>query len=131
MTPEQIELAKRLAAHPTWQWVDGMYAAMGYDPDYEEWGRVDGDVPAACHYPDLNDPATQGCLLSMLDRGLYLDLRWRPAIVDEHGQTMREEHWTIAGDRRDGTPDHVRAPELGTALAEALLSQWDAEEKRQ
>ena len=86
MTPEETELAKRLAAHPEWEWRPGMriftpepcrlfspddYAALCPSPnlDDNEVGIIlGGDVSVAkgCHWPDLSDPATQGVVLAMI-----------------------------------------------------------------
>ncbi len=115
MTPEQIELAKRLAAHPRWLWVDGTYAATD-DPNAKEWGRLDGDAPTghrcdAWHYPALDDPATCGGLLAMVDWPLSIHC------ANEGSRFV----WSVL---RHGTILASDEEDLGTALAKALLAQW-------
>jgi len=65
-----VGLAKRLAGYRQWKWVEGMRAL---DEDVcplrvcEDCQRLyEYDVPLSDSWPDLDDPATQGCLFAML-----------------------------------------------------------------
>ncbi len=63
MNDEQRELARRLAAHPKWEWQAGMTA---HQPG---WGMVfmtEDSLGCAGDYPLLDDPCTQGWLWHML-----------------------------------------------------------------
>jgi hypothetical protein len=129
------ELAKKLAAHPKWpamfaKYGVGMRVAQTFDngpywyrlvgrddcgadlyPDgsvSSDAGRGDpGDV--VVEYPDLADPATQGCLWAMLceSRG--------DVDVLSAGEGLTEVHF---GDWRSGPCPR------GEALARALLAVW-------
>jgi hypothetical protein len=69
MDSESMELARRLVAHPKWEWRLGM---IGYSPAYDSRFFVDEKerVPPVMgmgSYPDLDHPSTAGWLLGMLD----------------------------------------------------------------
>lgn len=108
MTPDQLDGARRLVAHPKWRWVDGMAACPWGDsrserihlvrtPDGIEpsWGANEkqwyGLTPEAV--PDLSDYATAAIVLRM-------------------AMDTPRKKWC----------DH---PDLGTSAAMALLAAWD------
>lgn len=75
MTETEQALARELARHPAWRWRDGMMSNAGRvwtnvaNPHgaYDATPRLpDGHRVSTGHYPDLADPATQGCLIAML-----------------------------------------------------------------
>lgn len=107
MTPDQIDLARRLVACRRWRWMPGKrWVQVRAAPLDTIIGRIqdrrprDGmDVPNGA-VPDLTDPATAGCLLAMLGRPTTLPAPW---VSD----------W------------HAGAP-LGEAVARALLVVWEA-----
>lgn len=98
MTPEQEALARRLAAHPQFDW-DAMPDTPGY------WGP-----------PELDDWATAGALLGMLAGSLSAVHRAsRPA----------GDIWHVVYTGRDGRPrSTLTADTLGEACAIALLDVW-------
>lgn len=75
MTDEQIALARRAVACKGWRWMPGMLTAdgfrvcrvdadgykFGYRTEYNYAYAVVGDA-----LPDLQDPATLGCLLALV-----------------------------------------------------------------
>lgn len=102
MSPADLDLARELAAHPRWEWRAGMRIVSRFDGALL-WRRAEGDL--AIHpdwgtepVPDLDDPATAGVLLAMLD--------------EAGGECVPPiQEW------RDGDC-------LGVALARALLAAW-------
>jgi hypothetical protein len=145
MTPEELELARRLVAHPKWRWMGGMVAMRGDEPErapirlaaHGEVASViwpegiagpywfDGRIDSAGLTPDLSDPATQGCLWAMLCEASsygraevrFWDHDKRPWNV---WVTVPE---TIEG--LDATRDTGANGLLyGEALARALLAAW-------
>lgn len=70
-----IELAKRAVACKHWKWMPGMLWSIGPEPGWvrASTGRIqssqeDGgpvSAPKSC-VPDLDDPATLGCLLALV-----------------------------------------------------------------
>ena len=120
------DTAKRLAAHPRFEWGRGMRETKGsrftgyLDPTTgEESWSWDAAHPPHCmliwpehrddFVPDLDDDATAGCLLAMLGAG------WS---IYHHV----EGEWVVNTLLRDG-PSHV-AEHLGEACALALLECW-------
>ena len=76
MTPAQIEEARRWTALRGWRWMRGMICwqtgsiVTGVDPRGRAWiVDDDGDMRVARKgdlvAPDVTDPATQGCLLTL------------------------------------------------------------------
>ena len=130
MDSATTELARRLAAHPKWRWrggmaplhVDGLAYRNGtWIPDSIAAGQLDGNP---YHFPDLEDPATWGCLLAMLwevlrdERHVDLDLSG-----DDRGarvMTMRCDYLDEQGEDRH----YHDAPTPGAAIAAALLEAW-------
>ncbi len=139
MTKEQTALARRLAAHPKWRWMPGMLAThdedatrrvLSLDEDddiwvsngcYCEW--LDSNNEIDLWYPDLDDPATQGCLLAMLDDAVG-DWSW----------TYERDDDSTCLDISENAPGHEMrklsdgwTPHPGYwSIAEALLGMWEA-----
>lgn len=122
MTPDQIDLARRLVACRRWRWMPGMLWSIGPEPGWvrASTGRVlsaheDGGpvrAPRSC-LPDLTDPATAGCLLTMLV-GVDPGGGWVVSYVPDVG-------W------RATSCDHdLSGATCGEALARALLVVWEA-----
>jgi hypothetical protein len=128
-----IYLAKRLAAHPRFEWMPGMRAVEenhayrllgGYEMAAEDTGIEFGlhgcgdldcctmDKPTGL-VPDLDDPATQGCLLAML---FATGATWWEIDTDDHGGW-----YLFEGCIQDTRIAH---PTIGHAAAEALLALW-------
>jgi hypothetical protein len=69
MTPDMLDLARRVVACKGWRWMEGMRfvvppshnGATGYMVRVK--GHERGGVAG---YPDLSDPATLGCLLALV-----------------------------------------------------------------
>lgn len=83
MGPEEIEFARSLTALSGWKWLPGMRI---FYPD-GTWSQhlCELDVsllPSGLKeeindgVPDLDDPATVGCLISMLERPKSLPVSW-------------------------------------------------------
>jgi hypothetical protein len=60
---EMQELAKRAVACDHWRWMPGMLTLEGYRLDNA--GRLKAEQQGD-QLPDLNDPATIGCLLALV-----------------------------------------------------------------
>jgi hypothetical protein len=71
MTPEVETLARRAVACPRWRWLPGMRyrvgSIVGRLTDNQCKGKLQL-VPDAL--PDLNDPATRGCVLELVREAL-------------------------------------------------------------
>lgn len=122
MTPTELELARELARHPAWVWMDGMRvvptrAADGVSPRrlcHEPW-KHDGSLiaPPHGHVLDLADPATLGCLIAMLGD----DVIWISNSTTVYDKDGSHQEWTVTRGRaleRDG----------GRTLGEALARAW-------
>lgn len=121
MTPAQRDLAVKLAAHPAFKWGAGMLAigpsgelirVLGVGFGVDDNGSMVGDAIAESllntgDVPDLSDPPTCGCLLAMLPCGWVLT-------------------YPVGGQRAVVTVGHhpTAAPDIGSAVALALLSTW-------
>ncbi len=124
MTPDEQDLARRLAAHPRWRWMRGMCAlTAGHPVDefrvaYPEALREASEL-ATC-IPDLADPATQGCLWAMLmETGRIVYASW----------AAHEGELTITWIESPRDHQHIGHADLrpmayGEALARALLDAW-------
>lgn len=122
MTPEQVEMAKKLVACEQFRWSPGMMrlrfteiknvdylkkegrVGEGYDDwPYDDWLVV----------PDLMDDATSGALLNLLPTGFSI---FHGLTIDGNTdfriRLVGEVHRTFQGET------------LGEAIADALLSRW-------
>jgi hypothetical protein len=140
-----IELGKRAVACKAWRWMPGMLVRStnnyhrparieaidgdGYGltiiPDcdgpvfsaHHEYG-IAGTFPRGCTIPDLDDPATVGCLLSLVreawdDPGAYAMRYVRPA-------------WDFAWLVCSGHHYHPNRQSHGDTEAEALVNALEA-----
>lgn len=126
MTETEQALARELARHPKWKWGRGMLAIWGNRLERVVLTADDGrgllcgtDVTSPEHYPDLSDPATQGCLIAALEPWL-LDVSRR--------RYMSDVRWTVTI-FLSGRTEHLSAPTLGEALARAWLAVQGKEPK--
>ena len=95
MTDEQIALARRAVACRGWKWLPGMlaleWAAPGMSLTSGRPFRVDdGWHEVGVYAPDLTDPATLGCLVTLV-RELY-HAPWK--LWDGHIE-VRRDHQTL------------------------------------
>lgn len=70
MTPAELDLARELVSRPWWEWRPGMLVQSSVDlarPPQRIPQQFSVPASSAAWVPDLRDPATQGCLLAMLD----------------------------------------------------------------
>jgi glyoxylase-like metal-dependent hydrolase (beta-lactamase superfamily II) len=115
--------AKRLAAHPRWEWQDGMLV-HGHPADgtlrvldYDEQEDFTEE-----EYPDLTDWATVGVLLGMV---VEAGAMYPRLMVDDGRYGATKEGW--AADCKDFAwgNQHFRVHETpGHALAQLLLELW-------
>jgi hypothetical protein len=116
-----LELAKRAVACKHWKWMPGMlttddFRITAINPDglphgeYSQVGPLLWKINAE-HMPDLDDPATLGCLLALV--------RW--AWNDQRINTLptTDVGWAVA----DGDDDWICT---GTTEAEALVGALEA-----
>ena len=139
MNPDQLDLARRLAAHPRFEWRRGMAAlesspSGNWQPGDYEWRILSGapdlaavtsehDIHEAPYmpsafgraYPDLTDAATGGVLLHILGPGYELAHYSRP--------TGTMSLWVV---KLRGRPDAIQYAgcTLAEACARALLAEW-------
>ena len=128
------DLARKLAAHPRWRWVEGMLLAeLGYarrwriggrDTDHTFWLVVsDGQVRWAVlgsnseWTPDLTDAATAGVLLGQIPHLREVVHRENPeAWCVRWAELPAGSVWRVS--------TRPWCPTLGEAAALALLSLW-------
>lgn len=132
MTPDQLDLARRLCAHPKWRWVAGMLIdypeALGGSggrvdhvwphhkhgpPEYEVWFEGAGPYAPVGGVPVLDDFATAAILLRMATEA-GMDVNDGP----------RFGRWENVPDTSQW--NFVEA-DPGTVAAHALLAAWSGE----
>lgn len=109
MTPDAESLARTLAAHPRWRWLQGMRL----------WGgdRIHGSTLGIVHgaAPDLFDWPTVGALFGML------------ATLGRASLRQAGSDWVAEIALPNATTITVRSPQgAGDAVATALLEAWEA-----
>lgn len=129
MNPEQLDLARRLAAHPRFQWRRGMAALYDPAPYCHGADRIDEDGwrPEHCDYialpngwpdakreawPDLTDAATGGVLWGMAGM---------PGVGPCRAGMVTVSQWT-RGEKPRLLP--YDGATLAEACARALLAEW-------
>jgi len=117
MTADSMtDLARRLVASPRWRWMPGMRATRAGPWTEPDAVRVPESLPNGGYpgwLPDLTDPATVGCLLSLV----------REALKDHELFARRELElggpgWVVV---RITTAMIIRGATEAEALVEALL----------
>ena len=110
MTEEQIALARRAVACKGWRWMPGMLHGTLVGDELKLRYRM-GDLTLyldADRVPDLDDPATLGCLLALVREA------WGKDVVIRIGN----EWWEIEAERF--ISDDTRAASLAESLVAAL-----------
>lgn len=121
MTEEQIALARRAVACKGWRWMPGMLASgfrvCRVDPHGYRFGWSDSSYAyriADDVLPDLDDPATLGCLLALV----------REAVGDQEAYAVPwhddEGGWTVVVNDEDGTHNIAQGDTEIEALIDAL-----------
>jgi len=109
MTDEQWDLVGFLVPHSNWRWAEGMRMRSPDEVDHGYYAG--GDVPEGV-WPDLDDVATGGALLGVIDAlGVLVD-------VAKEGK-----EWIVAVEMDDGLRGWVGST-LGEAAGWALLQYW-------
>ena len=109
------DLATRIGALLTREglWMPGMLATNG-----AYWRFPDGGLQLSGGYrPDLTDPATCGCLYSVLRE------RWPDAVVYPPNEFSQPDWWMTRGGSSANAV--VQGPTLGEALGAAILEAWE------
>jgi hypothetical protein len=110
MNKRQTELARQLIAWKHWRWMPGMRWILTFPAPFDPMsGRVSDPAVgvwrssssiAAAAYPDLDDPATIGCLLALV-REAWGDSGMSPmAVLESVPGTVaasRVKRWEICG----------------------------------
>jgi len=98
------ELARRAVACKGWQWMAGMLTLEGYRLDNS--GRLKAEQQGD-QLPDLNDPATVGCLVALVRKA------WGEPTA--HAVPFSDGTWYVQGKYIDDEHGH------GDTEAEALV----------
>lgn len=134
MTPEEIELAKRLAACEQWDWdeepVDGICAIS---PDGAEEDMIDAGIiqpDRTGWYPNLYHWATVGCLLGMVTEAIQAGCRNSGCELELHFfKNESVDPWYVFPENTCDCNGRVRpdnqSGHLGPALARLLLEVWE------
>ncbi len=93
MTPEQmIALAKRAVACKGWRWMPGMLAGRSDCPPIRLAAIEDAGNALQEHrwLPDLQDPATLGCLLALVREATtaYASLTFEPGYLHTETENL-------------------------------------------
>jgi len=124
-----IVTRKRAVACKGWRWMPGMLvvassgrATSAHRVTHDSWSAWGGELP------DLNDPATVGCLLALVraewgDPGLYCEGMYVPGGV---GTT----HFRVRGSYHHGAAFRRAAAPWRTSEAAALVAMLEAAERK-
>lgn len=132
MTAERKKLAKRFVKCERWRWMPGMKALYTGDQCHRVTMADAYGVPAIIRppharwaWPDLNDPATLGCILALVRQCFAHAVIWTSRdctvdALDADSFCMDEtEGWSVCIGTVD---DYVGEIGRGATEAEALLS---------
>ena len=143
MTTDPGTLARRAIAAPGWRWMPGMRVFGGElvldvrpghlmlaqlnrwrdDPRAYQWITIRGPAPADLQLPDLDDPATLGCLLAIV-REAWDDPELH-ATLDTAASSRVWICWLRADDDDDSDDGWVSLSD-GRTEAEALVAALEA-----
>lgn len=125
MTPAEQDLARQLARRPEWVWMDGMLSNVGRitldragaPGAHSGAPRLpSGHKVSSGNYPDLSDPATQGCLIAALGERLQVVEPFYKSLDPNAGRM-----WCV--ETRLDTSEYPWISE-GATLGEALAKAW-------
>ena len=125
MTDEQTALSRRLVACKGWRWIRGMLRQDDYryigSGVWARWSDVHSTTTALhmpVQWPDLTDPATLGCLLSLVREA------WRcPTAHVRQSTTRRVSDGLLAWEGVDLWLDAEACKKLGTSR-EGSVGCW-------
>ena len=114
MTEEQIALAKRAVACRGWRWMPGMRTDLGERVSDDD-AQTDAPTNWTDDLPDLTDPATLGCLLTLVREAWGKDDMGAVRIF-RHG--LRK--WCVEHDEDDALVGAFYGPTEAHTLVAAL-----------